>query len=194
MVVCYSGDLAGADEAMAPIRALRDPVIDLLAEQPYTEVQSYLDATEPKGEHYYWKTGYLAESRRRAAPDPARARGHCPIPEAQLGLLHLGRALWRARRRRRRGGQPRRALRLRARSGCGSRARPARGEFRDWVGEAWSRVGPFTTGGNYVNFQTADEGEERIRASYGANFERLVEVKRRYDPDNLFRSNRNIRP
>ena len=55
-------------------------------------------------------------------------------------------------------------------------------------------VAPFSTGGNYINFQTADEGDPRIRETYGANYDRLVEVKRQYDPDNLFRSNRNVRP
>ena len=63
-----------------------------------------------------------------------------------------------------------------------------------WVREAWKSVQPFSTGGNYLNFQTADEDEERVRATYGANFERLVEVKETYDPGNLFRWNRNIRP
>lgn len=66
--------------------------------------------------------------------------------------------------------------------------------FRQWVRDAWSRRRPFSTGRTYINFQTADEGEERVRATYGVNFDRLVEVKNTYDPDNLFRSNRNIRP
>jgi hypothetical protein len=61
MAVCYSGDLAETAQALAPIRALGAPVVDLLHEQPYTQVQYYLDATEPKGMHYYWKTDYLAE-------------------------------------------------------------------------------------------------------------------------------------
>ena len=61
-------------------------------------------------------------------------------------------------------------------------------------GEAWRRLRPFSTGATYVNFQTADEGEDRVRATYGVNWDRLVEVKRRWDPDNLFRSNRNVRP
>ena len=71
---------------------------------------------------------------------------------------------------------------------------PNAARFRRWVRDAWQRFRPFSTGGNYINFQTADEDEERIRATYGANFDRLVEVKRRYDPDNLFRVNRNIAP
>ena len=63
-----------------------------------------------------------------------------------------------------------------------------------WVREAWTSVRSFSTGGNYLNFQTADEGEGRVRATYRANFDRLVEIKERFDPENLFRSNRNIRP
>ena len=51
---------------------------------------------------------------------------------------------------------------------------------------------PFSTGATYINFQTADEGGERIRATYGANFERVAAVKQQYDPDNVFRRNRNV--
>ena len=61
LAVCYSGDLGNVDEVFAPMRALADPVVDLLPEQPYTQVQSYLDEAEPKGNHYYWKTEYVAE-------------------------------------------------------------------------------------------------------------------------------------
>ena len=65
--------------------------------------------------------------------------------------------------------------------------------FRQWVREAWTRLRQFSTGGTYINFQAADEGDDRIQATYGVNFDRLVEVKKRYDPGNLFRMNRNIR-
>jgi FAD/FMN-containing dehydrogenase len=63
-----------------------------------------------------------------------------------------------------------------------------------WVRQAWKRVRPLSTGGNYLNFQTADEDEQRLRATYGPNFDRLAEAKRTYDPENLFRRNRNIPP
>jgi FAD/FMN-containing dehydrogenase len=66
--------------------------------------------------------------------------------------------------------------------------------YAEWIRGAWARIAPFSTGGNYINFQTADEGDLRIRDTYGANFDRLVAIKRKYDPDNLFRSNRNVRP
>jgi hypothetical protein len=64
--------------------------------------------------------------------------------------------------------------------------------LRGWVRAFGKRLRPYATGGNYINFQTADEDEARTRASYGANRARLVEIKRRYDPLNLFRVNRNI--
>jgi FAD/FMN-containing dehydrogenase len=66
--------------------------------------------------------------------------------------------------------------------------------FRQRVRRAGARFRPFSTGRSYINFQTADEDEQRIRATYGTNFERLTEVKKVYDPDNMFRSNRNITP
>jgi hypothetical protein len=63
-----------------------------------------------------------------------------------------------------------------------------------WVRDAWRSVRPHSTGGNYLNFQTAEEDEQRVRATYGGNFDRLVEAKETYDPENLFRRNRNIEP
>ncbi len=193
MCVCYSGDLGEADEVLAPIRALGDPVIDLLAEQPYTQVQSYLDAGEPKGHHYYWKTEYLAELSDDLLSTWRDLAAVCPMPEAQMGFLHLGGAL------NEHDGEDGAVGNRDARFGLGVLGiwkpdEPNAEPFPQWVRDAWARVRPFSTGGNYVNLQTADESEERIRAAYGANFDRLVEVKKKYDPDNLFRANRNIRP
>ena len=192
MVVCYSGELDRVDEVMAPIRALREPVIDLLAEQPYTQVQSYLDPTEPKGDHYYWKTGFARELSDELLATHRALAAECPIPEAQLGVLHLEGAL--NERSGDDGAVGNRDVRyVVGVLGMWEPGDARGGEFQDWVRQAGERLRPFSTG-NYVNFQTADEGEDRTRATYGSNFERLVEIKRRYDPGNLFRSNRNIRP
>jgi hypothetical protein len=78
--------------------------------------------------------------------------------------------------------------------GIWSPGTPGAERFPHWIREAGERLRPFGTGGGYVNFQTADEGDARTRAVYRANYDRLVSVKRRYDPDNLFRSNRNVDP
>jgi FAD/FMN-containing dehydrogenase len=193
MPVCYTGDLDEVDEVLAPIRALGDPVVDLLREQPYTEVQSYLDDSEPKGNHYYWKTEYLAGLSDEFLSTWRELAAECPIPEAQLGLLHLGGAL--NEREADDGAVGNRD----ARYACGVIGSWAPGEpgaeaFPGWVRGAWTRTRRFSTGGNYINFQTADEDADRIRATYGAQFDRLVAIKTRFDPRNVFRSNRNIRP
>ncbi len=194
MAVCYSGDLARVDEVIAPVRALGKPVVDLLASQPYTELQSYLDATEPKGNHYHWKTEYLPDLKGGLLSAAQDLFGECPIPDGEIGILHIGGAL---------GEHPeddgavgnrdaRYAL------GVLGQWRPSEPEvdtfFSSWVRDAWTRVRPFSTGRTYINFQTGDEGPERIRGAYGANFERLVAIKRTYDPDNMFRVNRNVLP
>jgi FAD/FMN-containing dehydrogenase len=192
MAVCYSGDLHAVNEALGRIRALGDPVVDLLAEQPYTQVQSYLDDTEPKGNHYYWKTEYVAELGDDLLSTMRTLFAECPIPGADLGFLHLGGAL------NERDGEDGAVGNRDARFAIGAKAMWERGEagadgFPKWIRSAWERLQCFSTGGNYINFQTADEDEARVQATYGANFERLARVKKRHDPDNLFRVNRNIR-
>ena len=193
LMVCFSGELDRVDEVMAPIRALGEPVFDLLAEQPYTQLQSCLDATEPKGDHYYWRTHLLAELGDDLFATLRELAADCPMPRTQVGVLHVGGAL----------NEPagddgavgnRDAVYVCGAIGMWEPGEPLAGEFRAWIRAAGERLAPFSTGGSYVNFQTADEGEARVRASYGANYDRLAEVKRRYDPGNLFRSNRNVRP
>jgi FAD/FMN-containing dehydrogenase/pimeloyl-ACP methyl ester carboxylesterase len=186
MAVCYSGELDRAEEALAPIRALGDPVFDVVAERPYTEVQSLLDGTEPKGEHYYWKSEYLAELGDGFLEAFRELAADCPIPLAQLGILHPAGAL--NEREEDDGAVGNRDARYVCGLICGWPPDEPRGiAFRDWVRAGSERLRPFGTGGSYVNFQSADEGEDRIRASYGRNYERLMEIKRAYDPDDVFR-------
>jgi FAD/FMN-containing dehydrogenase len=193
MAVCYSGDLDRADAALAPIRALGPPVLDLLQEQPYIDVQSYLDATEPNGLHYYWKTEYLAELSDGFLSELARLFADCPMAEADLGVLHLGGAL--NERSEDDGAVGNRDARwVFGVKGTWRPDEPDAAAFRQWTRHAWTRLRPFSTGRTYINFQTADEGEDRVRETYGANYARLVEVKTTYDPDNVFRSNRNVSP
>lgn len=193
MVVCFTGALDDAERVLAPVRALRDPVLDLLAAQPYTQIQSYLDGTEPKGMHYYWKTGYLADLSDDFLGTLRRLAGECPVPEGEVGVLHLAGAL--NEHEPDDGAVGNRD----ARYVCGANGMWEPGDrhedaYREWIRGAWQSIGPFTTGGSYVNFQTADETDDRIHATYGANFDRLARAKARYDPDNLFRSNRNVAP
>ncbi len=191
LAVCYSGDLRRADEAIAPLRALGDPVFDLLHELPYVELQTFLDATEPKGDHYYWKTGYVSELTDDLLTTMRDLASECPIPRAEIAFLHLGGAL------NERAPDDGAVGNRDAQYACGvigiwEADEPDEESFTRWVRDAWSRLHAFSTGGNYINFQTADEDGSHIANAYGANFDRLVELKRRWDPENLFRVNRNI--
>ena len=191
--VCHSGDPGDAERDLAPVRALGDPVFDLLGPQPYTEVQSYLDDTEPDGHHYYWRTEFLAGLEDGLLAGMRELFADCPIPEAELGLLHLSGAL--NERPADDGAVGNRDARyVLGVNGMWAPDDPEAGRFSQWVRDAGTRLRPWSTGATYINFQTADEGDDRVRATYGANYDRLVEVKRRYDPGNLFRANRNIRP
>jgi hypothetical protein len=191
--VCHSGDPGGAERDLAPVRALGDPVFDLLGRMPYTEVQSYLDDTEPDGHHYYWRTEFLAGLEDGLLAGMRELFADCPLPEAELGLLHLDGAL--NERPADDGAVGNRDARyVLGVKGMWAPGDPAAGRFGQWVRDAGARLRPWSTGATYINFQTADEGDDRVRATYGANYDRLVEVKGRYDPDNLFRANRNIRP
>ena len=193
MAVCYSGELAAAGEVLAPIRALGDPVVDLLREQPYTQLQSYLDATEPKGQHYYWKTEFAAELSDGLLATVRDLFDDCPIRDGQVGFLHLGGAV--ADRAADDGAVGNRDARFALGiNGMWEPGDPDAAAYRQWIRQAWEKARPYSTGGNYINFQTDDDGDDRVRATYGANYDRLAAVKRIYDPHNLFRVNRNITP
>ena len=193
MAVCYSGDLDRADQVAAPIRALADPVFDLLGELPYTQVQSYLDDGEPKGDHYYWKTEYLAELDDGLLSAAREVFAKCPMPDGEVGFLQLDGAL--NERDADDGAVGNRDTRF----AVGVKGRwQADGAdthgFLRWVRDGGERLRPFSTGRTYINFQTADEGEDRVRATYADNFDRRSRSSSAMTPDNLFRSNRNIRP
>lgn len=193
MAVCYSGAPDGADAALAPLRALGDPLVDLVGEMPYTAVQSYLDDGEPKGMHYYWRTEYLDELGDELLATVRDLFADCAIPGAEVGFLHLGGAI--AEHAGDDGAVGNRDARFAVgANGMWDPGEPDAERFRHWVRAAGTRLRAYSTGGNYVNFQTADEDDDRVRAMYGANYDRLVEIKRAYDPDNLFRSNRNVDP
>lgn len=165
MAVCYSGDLDDTEEVLAPIRALGEPVVDLLQEQPYVRVQSYLDATEPKGNHYYWKTEYLAGLSDDLLSTVRDLFFACPVPGAELGFLHLGGAL--NEHDEDDGAVGNRDARFAVGlNGMWETDEPGASPFRQWIREAWMRLRPFSTGGNYINFQTNDEDEGRVRVAW----------------------------
>ncbi|MHB9032732.1 MAG: FAD-binding oxidoreductase [Anaerolineae bacterium] len=192
LIACYTGDPAQGEKIVAPIKAFGKPIGDILVRRPYVQQQSLLDATQPKGRRYYWKSEYLPgvtpELNARLVESAARISS----PNSAIVLFHLDGALNRlddlvspvGNR------DARYVVTFTA-----SWEQPADDAAQiAWAREAWNAIKPFSTGGNYINFQTADDQHERIEAAYGFALTRLRQVKARWDPDNFFRANRNILP
>jgi FAD/FMN-containing dehydrogenase len=190
LLVCHSGPDAEAD--LAPVRALGGPIADLVTERPYTDQQSMLDGMEPKGNRYYWKTEYLARLTNEFLDTFRDSALKVTSPLSESIVVHLAGEL--NERADDDGAVGNRDARyMTAFAGQWPAGAPD-DEHVAWVRKAWKNIRPHSTGGNYLNFQTADEDERRVRATYGPNFDRLVKAKQTYDPQNLFRRNRNIPP
>ena len=191
--VCHSGDPSAVAADLAGVRAIGAPVFEMIGEVPYAALQSGMDDTEPDGMHYYWRAEYLR------ALDPAALEimrvefAGCPMPLGEAGVLHLGGALNEHAEDDGAVGN-RDARYVIGIKGMWTPDDPAAADHRAWVRAAHERLRPYGTGRVYVNFQTGDEPDARVRAAYGPNYARLAEVKARYDPENLFRSNRNVTP
>ena len=190
VLLCHSGAEVEAD--LASVRALGDPIAEFVTEKPYADQQSMFDGMEPKGNRYYWKTEYLAGLTNEFLDTFRDSALKVTSPLSDSIIIHLAGAL--NERADDDGAVGNRDARyMIAFAGQWPSATPD-DEHVAWVREAWTSIRPFSTGGNYLNFQTADEGGDRVRATYATNFDHLVEIKEKYDPENLLRSNRNIPP
>jgi FAD/FMN-containing dehydrogenase len=188
--VCHSGTNADAD--LAPVRALGNPIVDLVGPKPYVALQSMLNAMEPKWLHRYWKAEFLPGLSSEFLDTFRSSALRVTSPLSQSVLFHLAGAL------NDRAGDDGAVGNRDARYIGGFNATWPPGAPADphvaWARDGWERTRPFSTGGNYVNFQLAEDDTGRTAAAYGNNYQRLQTVKATYDPDNLFRVNRNIPP
>ncbi len=191
MVVCHSG--ADPQRDLAPVRALGDPIVDLITEKPYLAQQSMLDATQPKGRHYYWKMEYVGGLSDGFRGTFRGAALKVTSPMSQSIIFHLGGALNEMSDDEGAVGN-RDAAYVTGFTGSWAPDDPRGDEHMAWARNSWAAVQPFSTGGNYVNFQVFDDDTARTAAAYGPNYDRLHRVKAAYDPHNLFRVNRNIPP
>jgi FAD/FMN-containing dehydrogenase len=191
VLVCHSGANAASD--LEPLRALGDPVFDVVAERPYAGQQSLLDATDHKGNNQYWKTEYIAGLSPGYLDAFRDAALRQTSPLSYSVIFHIGGAL--NERTADDGAVGNRDARfVTGFSGVWPPDDPRSDQHVGWVRRSWEAIRPFSTGGNYVNFQVADDSPDRTAEAYGANYDRLRRVKARYDADNLFRVNRNIVP
>jgi FAD/FMN-containing dehydrogenase len=192
LFVCDSGKAEEAEKRIAPIKSFGAPVGDVIQRRAYTSQQSMLDATQPNGRRYYWESEYLpGHEPEMLAAAVEHAAGmvsphsaillfpldgatnelpddHCPADNRDAKTVINIAASWDS---------------------------PADDDANiAWARAAWQDMRRFSTGGTYVNFLTEEQVGERVHAAYRNNYERLVDIKTKWDPTNLFRMNKNIPP
>lgn len=195
IAACYNGPVEDGERALEPLRGFGSPLADVIGPMAYTQVQGMLDDGFPAGLQNYWKSNFLGGLDHKAMEIIVEYVRAAPSPNTAIAIEQLGGAVGRV-------GHDHTAFNHRdARYnllivGMWSDA-AANQENTDWVRGLSDAMAPYASGGVYVNYlgQEADEGPERIRAAYGPEkYARLVALKNKYDPTNLFRLNQNIRP
>jgi FAD/FMN-containing dehydrogenase len=191
VVWCYAGDLDKAEEVFKPIRSFKKPALDLVGPMSHIALQTAFDALYPPGYQWYWKADFINELSDEAIalhvkfgsalPTPLSTTHFFPINGSAHGVGNSETpwayrdANW-------------------AHVIVGVDPDPANNDqLIAWAREYWDVVHPYSAGGAYINF-IMEEGEDRIKATYRHNYERLAEIKSKYDPTNFFRVNQNIKP
>ena len=190
--VCYTGPIETGEKLVKPLKQFGSPVGDVLGPRSYVSQQAILDATQPKGRRYYWKSEYLPTIEPGLIDKCVQYAHELQSPHSAVVLFPLGGAL----------NQEPNDL-----SPVGNReaeyvlnvtASWESAEEDDanvsWARAAWEDMQGYSTGGTYVNFLTEEETGDRVLQAYGDHHERLSQVKAKWDPGNFFRTNKNILP
>jgi hypothetical protein len=194
VVVCYNGSVEAGERVLRPLRTFGPPLADEVAPTPYCKVQTLFDEAFIRGRRYYFKSNFIRSISDAAIATLVEHFATAPSPLSMLYFQQLGNSANRV-------GATATAFSHRdalCEWGCDAVwVDPAQdGVNIRWAREVAEAMRPFTTGSDYVNHigLEAEEGTDRIRAAFGANYDRLVALKNRYDPTNLFRHNQNIKP
>ena len=191
LVAAYAGPIEEGLKAVEPLKAFGTPVVDMIGAVPYVAQQSLLEAAMPPNVRNYWKADFVPDVSAGVIDDAVSSYAQAVSPMSALLFFPIhGRA---------------------SRIAADATAYPHRrgihfgiyalwtdpAEDRQhtaWVRQTWDAVQPYVPGGVYVNELGEDEGDNRVEQAYAGNYERLREIKRKYDPDNLFCLNANIKP
>jgi FAD/FMN-containing dehydrogenase len=181
------------EKAVNAIRAeLPKPIIDWAQPMPYTALQTMFDPLYPKGQQWYWKGDFVKDLPDAAIEAHIAQAAKVPSPISGMHLYPIDGAVHRKQWNETAWGYREATWSMVI---FGVDPEPANAAtIKQWALDYWQAVHPFDLAGAYPNFMMEDEGEARVRAAFGDNYDRLARLKRRYDPANLFRVNHNIRP
>jgi FAD/FMN-containing dehydrogenase len=192
MVTCHCGPLAEGEQAMRPLKGFGGPVLDALGPMPYSQLNAMLDAGYPKGALNYWKSSFLAGLSDDAIDTMVESYAQCPSPMCQLLIEHFHGAATRV-------AVSDTAFPLRTNGYnylvLAQWAEPAISDrCIAWVRQTYADMAPYFASARYVNYLDEDDIGDPVAAAYGPNYRRLQQLKTKYDPDNFFHMNQNIRP
>jgi FAD/FMN-containing dehydrogenase len=191
IIWCYTGPHDRADEVLEPVRSFGSPLLAGLQPMPFTALQSAFDALYPAGLQWYWRADFFNEITDAAIDVHRKYGAQLPTGHSTMHLYPIDGAASRV---------PADATAFAYRDGgwagiiAGVDPDPANASLISrWAREYWQELHPTSAGGAYINFMM-EEGQDRIEASYRGNYDRLTQVKNRYDPGNTFHINQNILP
>jgi FAD/FMN-containing dehydrogenase len=191
IVWCYTGPLDQAEEVFKPIRNLLKPALDFVGPIPHPVLQSMFDPIYPPGLQWYWKADFFNELSDAAIEEHLKHGSQLPTLQSTMHLYPIDGAASRI-------GKDETAWGYREAKWAGVIVgvdpNPAnKDKIISWARNYWEALHPHSAGGAYINFMM-DEGEDRIKATYRDNYSRLARIKTKYDPNNLFSVNQNIKP
>lgn len=192
IVWCYDGPPEEANEVLAPLRTFRVPAFEFFAPMPYPMLQGLFDGLYPPGLQWYWKADFVKNLSDEAIALHVKHGAEMPTLHSSMHLYPINGAAHKAGN-----GDTPWGFRDATFSSVmvGVDPDPAnKDRITSWAKNYWEALHPYGAGGAYVNFMMDGEGEDRIRATYGENYDRLAQIKAKYDPDNFFRVNQNIQP
>jgi FAD/FMN-containing dehydrogenase len=191
VVWCYSGEQSKAEEVFKPIRSYKTPALDFVGSLPLPALQTMFDGLYPAGLQWYWKAHFVKELSGNAIAVHIKFANELPTPLSSMHMYPVNGAAagigknetaWNHR-------DANYAVVIVGVDGDAAN----KAKISDWAKDYWAALKPYSKGGAYVNFMM-DEGEESVKTSYSDNYQRLVEIKTKFDPENLFKVNQNIKP
>ncbi len=191
MIGCYAGDLEKGEAALKPLREFGSPVADLIGPIPYIQMQTLLDAAAPHGNRYYWKSNFMEDLSDQSIDVIISNAAAMPSPLSLVLLEYYGGASSREPE----GGTafPHRLSQFDLVIGSNWVDKQEDERNISWTRNFWEAIQPYSSHRVYVNVLGV-EGEERVKEAYGKSYPRLAALKKKYDPNNLFRLNQNIKP
>jgi FAD/FMN-containing dehydrogenase len=193
VAACYAGSPDEGERIMQPLRELGTQIVDFSGRMAFTDVQKFLDADYPKGRHYYWKSLYLRELTNETIETLLELNAKAPSHHSTIDIWTMGGALSRIGT----GDSPLSPRDAPFMIGIEANWDSPQDDDRNiaWVRECTDGLARYSAPGIYLNFPGfLEEADELVQEAYGANLKRLAEAKKKFDPDNFFCINQNIRP